>query len=417
MMRMSNLCDFHFRMPRGNEMVDGTTKVWHIMAVLGESQSMLIGNARTILRGFGAVVACCAAVVTCGAQEPATPAGREVVQKVCSACHTPESVLGTRRSRSQWQDIIDKMVSLGAKATDEEFAAVLNYLSTQYGSDGAAPATAGAGGGRRGGRGAGGAAQAPRPVSMAAGADDKHVVDAAAADRGRKVWATECISCHGTYARGSDNGPNLVRSDVVLHDRYGSEIGPFLKKGHPMQSGTPSANLTPVQIAELAHFLHQRVYDTLRGSPLFQMHDILTGDAAAGKAYFNGEGGCNGCHSVTGDFKGIASKYDPPTLLGRFLNPRPGGRGGRGRGAADPTVKQVTLTVTPASGPAVTGVPLVFDDFDVSVRDASGEYHSWTRTPGLKVVKNDPYAAHDALLEKYTDKNMHDILAYLVTLK
>src|SRR5579863_4693265 len=90
MMRMPDLCDFHFRMPRGNEMVDGMTTVWHIMAVLGESQSMLIGNARAILRGFGAVAACYAAVVTCSAQEPATPAGREVVQKVCSACHTPE---------------------------------------------------------------------------------------------------------------------------------------------------------------------------------------------------------------------------------------------------------------------------------------------------------------------------------------
>jgi hypothetical protein len=77
----------------------------------------------------------------------------------------------------------------------------------------------------------------------------------------------------------------------------------------------------------------------------------------------------------------------------------------------------VTLTVTPHPGRPSPGVPVVFDDFDVSVRDASGEYYAWKRTPGLKVVKNDPYAAHDELLEKYTDKNMHDILAYLVTLK
>jgi cytochrome c oxidase cbb3-type subunit III len=248
-------------------------------------------------------------------------------------------------------------------------------------------------------------------------------VDEAAADRGRKVWAAQCIDCHGTFARGTDNGPNLIRSDMVLRDRYADQIGPFLHKGHPMQGGARSDTLTAAEITGLAHFIHQRVYDTLRGSPIFVMHNILTGDAQAGKAYFNGAGRCNTCHSSTGDLSGVGSRYDPATLQARFLSPRPlGGRGGRGgRGgapaAANPAVKQVTLTVTPPSGPAVTGTPVIFDDFDVAVRDAAGEYHAWKRTPDLKVVKNDPYAAHDELLTQYTDKNMHDILAYLVTLK
>lgn len=382
---------------------------------------MRIPNYHDILRGLGTAVVCCAAVLVGSAQETGPAKGGEVVQKVCGVCHTTQSVLIVRRTRSQWQETIDKMVAMGAKASDEDFATVLNYLTAQYGPDSPGAATvATAGGGRRGGRGAAGAAPAPRP-SASLGPDDKQVVDAAAADRGRKVWVAECITCHGTYARGSENGPNLVRSDLVVHDRYGSELGPFLKKGHPMQSGSPSANLTPVQIAELSHFLHQRVYDTLRGSPIFVMHDILTGDAKAGATYFNGAGGCNACHSTTGDLKGVASKYDPPALLAKFLSPgggrgARGGRGGRGDAPA-PGAKQVTLTVTPPSGQAITGVPVVFDDFDVAIRDASGQFHSWTRTPELKVVKNDPFAAHEELLTRYTDKNMHDILAYLVTLK
>ncbi len=77
----------------------------------------------------------------------------------------------------------------------------------------------------------------------------------------------------------------------------------------------------------------------------------------------------------------------------------------------------MTLTITPPNGPAVTGVPVVFDDFDVSVRDAQGEVHAFTRSAQLKVVRNDPFAMHDQLLDVYTDKNMHDMLAYLVTLK
>src|SRR5215468_573797 len=134
-----------------------------------------------------------------------------------------------------------------------------------------------------------------------------------------------------------------------------------------MQSGGRSADLTAVQVAELSHFLHQRIYDTLRGSPLYKLQNILTGDAKAGAAYFSGEGGCNSCHSASGDLQGIASRYEPPALLAKFLYPGAGGRGGRGGGggggaAAIPGRKQVTLTVTPPSGEPVTGVPVVFDD-------------------------------------------------------
>ncbi len=366
------------------------------------------------------VLLCLAAAGIAAAQEPApSPSlaqSRQVVQKVCGVCHTPESVITGGRTRAQWQETIDKMITAqGAKGTPEEFATVLDYLSSQYG-----PASSGSTPGGRGGRGRG---AAPGGMLAGAGPNDKHVVDEAAADRGRKVWAAECIDCHGTYARGTDNGPNLVRSELVLHDRYADKIGPFLQT-HKMQSGALGNTLTAAQIGDLAHFIHQRVYDTLRGSPIFVVHNLLTGDPQAGKAYFNGAGGCHNCHSPTGDLKGIASRFDPPALQARFLNPRPlggrGGRGGRGAGTAEstsPGAKPVTLTVTPPGGPAVTGTPIVFDDFDVSVRDVNGEYHAWKRTPELKVVKNDPYAAHDELLTRYTDKNMHDILAYLVTLK
>src|SRR5690349_3054879 len=116
---------------------------------------------------------------------------------------------------------------------------------------------------------------------MGAGPADAPFVEAALADKGRTVWAAECINCHGTQARGTDNGPNLTRSLVVLRDRYGSELGPFLKKGHKMQSGAAASTLTDDQIVNLAHFLRQRVNDSFRGSPLFQPQNVLTGDAKA----------------------------------------------------------------------------------------------------------------------------------------
>ncbi|MGH9308944.1 MAG: c-type cytochrome, partial [Vicinamibacterales bacterium] len=247
---------------------------------------------------------------------------------------------------------------------------------------------------------------------------DKPVVDAAAADRGRRTWARECIDCHGTQARGADNGPNLVRSVLVLRDRYGSELGPFLKKGHKMQSGTPSASLTAEQVTDLAHFLRQRVNDGLRGSPLFQPQNVLTGDPKAGAAFFEGDGKCGTCHSPTGNLAGIGTRLQPIDIQQRFLFP--GGRGGgRGRGAA-PTpagATAVRVTVTPREGAPVSGVLVQMDDFFVSVRAADGTTRTIRRTPGMKIDREDPLAYHIELLDRLSDKQMHDVVAYLETLK
>src|SRR5512133_1980546 len=176
------------------------------------------------------------------AQQP--NAAREAFVKVCGACHPVETVTGTRRTRAQWQESINSMVERGAKGTNEELAAILDYLSTQFAAGAPTPPPQ-MGGGRRGNN----AAYLP-------GAADKHVVDEAGAARGRKVYAAECINCHGTHARGSDNGADLIRSEIVLHDRYGSTIGPFLKKGHPTQT-TPVAQLSTAQIEDLCHTIHQ----------------------------------------------------------------------------------------------------------------------------------------------------------------
>jgi cytochrome c oxidase cbb3-type subunit III len=251
---------------------------------------------------------------------------------------------------------------------------------------------------------------------MGAGPADAPYVDAALATAGKTVWAAECINCHGTQARGTDNGPNLTRSLVVLRDRYGSSIGPFLK-GHKLQSGAAGSTLTEEQVTNLAHFLRQRVNDSFRGSPLFQAQNVLVGDAAAGAAFFNGPGKCATCHTATAvSLAGIGTRYEPIDLQQRFLFPG-GGRGGRGRGGPASPASAVKVTVTPAAGEAVTGVLLQMDDFNVSVRDAAGNYRTFKRGPGVKVVKDDPLAAHHALLETLTDKNMHDIVAYLETLK
>lgn len=289
--------------------------------------------------------------------------------------------------------------------------------------------------GGRGASGANGRAGGGRGVPGGqAGPSDKQPVDVAAADRGRTIYVAECVTCHGAKARGASEqapadmqGPDLVRSVLVLHDvlhsNEGSQIGPFLKKGHPMQSGRPGSGITDDQARDIAQFLKQRLYDTLNRGPGNSGNpapNIVTGDATAGAAYFSGTGKCNSCHSPTGDLAGIASRFDAVTIQQRFLFPAPGRGGGRGLVAAapgGPPVKMVTWTVTLPDGTSFTGTPIKVDDFDVQIRDAAGETHSWARVPAMKLVKNDPYAAHSAMLTQYTDKNIHDVVAYLETLK
>jgi cytochrome c oxidase cbb3-type subunit III len=251
------------------------------------------------------------------------------------------------------------------------------------------------------------AAQAPTGARGAPpagpGPGDKQTVDTAAADRGKTTYIAECITCHGPKARGTETGADLIRSLVVLRDRYGAEIGPFLRKGHPTQSNKSSSDFTQKQIEELSHFLKQRFADTLRSSPSYRVQDVLTGDPKAGAVYFSGAGRCNTCHSPSGDLAGIGKKYDPPTLQQRFLFPQ--------------RTKPVTITVTPPSGAPVSGDLMRIDDFNVSLRDASGAYRAWKRTQDLKIERKDPYDAHVELLDKYTDRVIHDVVAYLETLK
>jgi cytochrome c oxidase cbb3-type subunit III len=230
-------------------------------------------------------------------------------------------------------------------------------------------------------------------------------VDTAAADRGKRVYLQYCLTCHGSQAKGTDDGPDLIRSVVVLHDKAGSELGPALKK-----LAHHKGDLTQAQLRDLSQFLKQRVEDTVKNRNAQRPPNVLTGNASAGKAYFEGQGKCGTCHSPAGDFVGIAKKYDPLTLQQRLLFPRGGGRG-------TPPVRPTRVTVTRPSGAAVSGDLERIDDFSVSLRDSAGDYRSWSRTPALKVELSDPYAAHNELLDQYTDADIHNLVAYLETLK
>ena len=310
-------------------------------------------------------------------------------RKVCTQCHPFENIIAIRRTRAQWEATVENMVGRGARATPDELAAIVDFLGEKYGLNGTV-------------------------VRGAAGPEDKPLVDPKAVESAEPLWASDCALCHGKDARGTVKGPNLVRSLLVLSDRYGNKIGPYLRTRHPKLPSGKILEPTDTQVLLFAHLLRSRLNDTLRGAPMFKPGNVLVGDAKAGEAYFTGEGKCTECHSPTGDLAGIASRIsEPVNLQQRFLFPANSG----GRRSATRPAPVTTVTVTPASGPALTGDLVHMDDFNVTLRDAAGNQHTIRRTPAVRVEKHDPYAAHIALLDRITDAQIHDVVAYLWTLK
>ena len=224
-------------------------------------------------------------------------------------------------------------------------------------------------------------------------------VDPAAAQRGRGVYSQRCAECHGAQAKGTDTGPDLMRSPLMMRDRLGSELGPALKRLPGHDSG-----LSAEQVVDLTHFLKQQIEATAVNRNPVKPPNVLTGNADAGRAYFNGAGGCVMCHSITGDLAGIGRRYgDPLDLEQRFLFPR--------------RSKPQQVRVTPAGEQTVAGELLRIDDFDISLRDDAGQFRSWKRNAGLRVEVDDPLNVHHALLDAYTDQDIHNVVRYLESIK
>jgi cytochrome c oxidase cbb3-type subunit III len=221
-----------------------------------------------------------------------------------------------------------------------------------------------------------------------------------------------CAFCHGSDARGGEGGPNLIRSQMVLNDQNGERIAAVVQNGRP-DGGMPKFNFTGAQVTEIAAFLHTIPVggrDPARQVPI----NIVVGDANAGKTFFDAR--CGTCHSAAGDLKGIASKVaDPKTLQQTWIMPN-AGRGGRG--APPPNMRPTSVTVILASGQKVEGRLGRIDDFLVTLTDVEGKLRSFPRKGDQpRVELHDPMQPHLDLLPVYTDKDIHDVTAYLVTLK
>jgi cytochrome c oxidase cbb3-type subunit 3 len=220
-------------------------------------------------------------------------------------------------------------------------------------------------------------------------------------DTGQAVFRRDCAFCHGRDGGGGESGPDLTRSKLVGEDKAGSTIGPVIREGRP-DRGMPAFHLSEQELAGVVAFLHNQKakLDANKGGRKgVDEADLLTGNAEAGKRYFDQE--CARCHSATGDLAGLTKRLRGLRLEQRMLYPR---------GAKS------TVSVKLRDGETVSGELAYLDEFTVALKDASGKHRSW-RTADVKYTLSSPAEAHVELLPKYTDEDIHNLMTYLETLR
>jgi cytochrome c oxidase cbb3-type subunit 3 len=229
-------------------------------------------------------------------------------------------------------------------------------------------------------------------------------------DAGRTRFAAQCGFCHGRDAAGGEGGTDLTRSTLVASDVRGDKIAPLLRTGR-IDRGMPAFTLTAADVAAIVAFIHHQKTEAdsaTGGRRAVDAADLSTGNAADGKRYF--DAACSRCHSAAGDLAGIATRLQGLPLLQRMLYPGAGGRG------AGPPPAPPTVTLTTSSGETITGKLAYRDEFTIAVTDASGWYRAWPARQ-VRFTVDDPLQAHLEQLAKYTDADIHDVFAYLQTLR
>ena len=251
-------------------------------------------------------------------------------------------------------------------------------------------------------RPAGQGARAPSTVGSQGPLPEHAKFSAAQIEGGKGLFLQNCAFCHGKEAGGGESGPDLTRSKLVTGDKAGEAIADLIHNGRP-EKGMPKFNLAEPDVLSLVAFIHAQQDAALSQTGTrkgVDESDLQTGNVAAGKRYFEGEGGCTKCHSAT-TLSGVATRLTGLRLEEQMLYPR------------DVKAK---VTVKTATGQTLSGTLEYQDEFTIGMKDAAGQFHSWP-TRAITFQIDNPVEAHVTALSKYTDEAIHDVFAYIQTLK
>ena len=229
---------------------------------------------------------------------------------------------------------------------------------------------------------------------------------------GETRFTSQCGFCHGRDAQGGETGPDLTRSLMVAEDVRGDKLKPLILAGRPA-AGMPAFSLPSADVDAIVAFIHdaKTKMESEKGNRRsVDVSDLQTGNAEAGKQYFNGAGGCAKCHAVSGSFATVGARFQGLALMQRMLNPRDRGR------STTPSLLPATV-ITTTAGQTISGRLTYRDEFTITIVDANEWSHSIPVATVKKIEGDEPLREHTEQLGRYTEKDMHDVFAYLQSLK
>jgi len=276
-------------------------------------------------------------------------------------------------------------------------------------------------------------------IAVAQSPPARPTLDPASVARGDVLYnSLACSSCHGPLGLGGAAGAaDLTKSALAQTPDTGRTLAAFLQVGRPELGMPPVARaLTPAEAADLSAKIRSlapppappqaTAGGRAAGPPLpaalaGQDLSIVIGDPKLGKAYFNSrEGRCSSCHAVedgkaspAANLAHVATKYKAEKdLQQQWMLP------GRDVNWSPRKDNTVTAVATFADGHEVRGFLTSVSDFKLVVRDAAGKVTIVPRADGEpKVRLEDRIQAHIDLMDVYQDNDIHNLTAYLTSLK
>jgi len=251
-------------------------------------------------------------------------------------------------------------------------------------------------------------------------ADDRNPLagDAQAAKAGEYEFRINCALCHGLGARGGGRGPDLTRAQKK-YAHSDAEMFQIISNGIP---GTAMpANGTNGQGVGMTDTEIWQIITYIRSQEVKAPTKPL-GNAAHGKDLFYGDANCSLCHMVEGkggrlgpELTGVGGSRTREAIIDSVRNPSRRLAWGLTEATKEFPQEYESVTVVTAGGKEIKGVTLNEDSFSVQIMDTDEQIHLLEKDKLRSFHKSRESAMPIYGADVLSDKDLEDIVAYLIS--